>query len=415
MKYLSVLKQSFRSIMSNKVRSFLTVLGIIIGIGSVIGLMSLGAGVKESINKQINSLGTTNLTITSGAGISSRISNFSTTGGSQQSSSNTNVTSTKTLTRADVAQLETISKDIVSHVAGYVSSPATITVGSVSQSSVALGVSSDYFAIYSLSLSEGQYPSTTNNEAEVVLGSDLAKNIFGDTDPIGQKVIIQNVEFTVTGVISAQKESSFSNPNLQAYITDTEGFKIFEISNYSTIIVQAASENTVDSAKSEVESTLLRSHNITDKSKEDFSITSSKDLLSTVDSIMSMLTYFLAGIAGISLLVGGIGIMNIMLVSVTERTREIGLRKALGAKTSNILIQFLTEALVLTLLGGILGVLFGYGLGSLASLLLKFNAIVTLNSILLAVGVSSFIGVVFGIYPAARAARLNPIDALRYE
>jgi putative ABC transport system permease protein len=410
MKFLTILKQSATAIMANKVRSFLTVLGIIIGIGSVIGLMSLGTGIKESIAKQINSLGSTNLTITSGASMA----NFSASGSMSDAKQQKRTAMqglSQTLTQNDLVALSKISKDIVSSVAGTVSNTSVFKYNEVEQVVTVLGVSSDYFALYDLKLDKGTYCTGT----EMVLGSDLAKNIFGDTDPIGEKLTIQGTELTVVGVLETQKENGFSNPNTQAYITDAEAFTLFDTKNYSTMVAKATNENTVDQAKQEVETTLLKSHNIDDKSLADFSVMTSKDLLSTIDQVMSMLTSFLIGIAAISLLVGGIGIMNIMLVSVTERTREIGLRKALGAKTSDILIQFMVEAVVLTLIGGIFGVLLGFGIGKVASIFLQFKAVLTFQAVALAVGISSFIGIVFGVYPAARASKLNPIDALRYE
>ena len=415
MKFLTILKQSVKAIMSNKVRSFLTVLGIIIGIGSVIGLMSLGAGVKESISKQINSLGSTNLTITSGVTAYSKTSYMSGDNASKaQQNSSAMLGTTQTLTQKDLIELTKISKDLVANVAGYVSSPVIFKVNDTEQRETLIGVSGEYFELYDLKIASGNNL-TISDSQNIVLGSQLATNIFGENSAVGQKISILDTEFTVVGVLEIQKESSFSNPNLQAYISDVNAFKLFDSKNYNGIVAKAVSDKTVDSAKAEIESVLLKSHGIDDKSLADFTVTSSKDLLSTIDSVMSMLTSFLAGIAAISLLVGGIGIMNIMLVSVTERTREIGLRKALGAKTSDILIQFMTEAVVLTIIGGVLGFLFGYTIGFVAGKLLDFSAVITLDSVLLAVGISSFIGIVFGIYPAARAAKLNPIDALRYE
>jgi len=415
MKFLSILKQSIKSIMSNKVRSFLTVLGIIIGIGSVIGLMSLGAGVQESISREINSLGSTNLMITSGVTAYSKSSYMSSDDASKAQQNNSAMMgSVETLTQNDLTEVAQISKELVSNVAGYVSSPVIFKVGDEEQRQTLIGVSDEYFALYDLKIVSGN-GLEGSKVRDIVLGSQLATDTFGDTSAIGQKISIMGTEFTVVGVLEAQEESSFSNPNLQAYISDSDAFKIFDSKNYNGIVAKATSEKTVDSAKAELETVLLRSHKIDDKDLADFTVTSSKDLLSTIDTVMSMLTSFLAGIAAISLLVGGIGIMNIMLVSVTERTREIGLRKALGAKTVDILIQFMTEAVVLTVIGGVLGMTFGYTIGIVAGKFLDFSAVITLDSVLLAVGISSFIGIVFGIYPAARAARLNPIDALRYE
>lgn len=414
MKFLTILKQSFKAIMANKVRSFLTVLGIVIGIGSVIGLMSLGTGVKESIRDQVNVLGSNNLTVTSGYNAYTEES--FTSGNSEeiaQQSSNM-LGTTQTLVKSDVIELEKISKDLVLNVAGYVSSSAIIEINGVQHRETVLGVSNGYFSFYDLNISSGSYLSDGVSQ-EIVLGSESAKNLFGETDPLGQEISISGTSFLVVGVIAKEDETSFSNPNVQVYISDTEYFTLFDTVNYNTIIAKASSEDTVDSAKAEMEKVLLKNHGIDSADLADFTVTSSEEILTMVDSVMDLLTSFLSGIASISLLVGGIGIMNIMLVSVTERTREIGLRKALGAKTSDILMQFLTESLVLTVIGGILGILVGYGIALLAGTLLDFTAVVTLDAIFLAVGISSFIGIVFGIYPAARAAKLNPIDALRYE
>jgi putative ABC transport system permease protein len=406
MKYNSVLKQSIRAILSNKVRSFLTVLGIIIGIGSVIGLMSLGEGVKGYISGQINTLGSTNLTVTSG-GMYSAASNLES--GNREIRP---VALTNNLTPTDLNEIQKISKSTVADATASVTTSVVVKSGDNEERVNLLGVASNLFEFNNYSLVGGDY---LISDSDAVIGSNVAQYLFGTVDVVGRSFDIQGVQFNVSGVLSVQNESSFRDPNNQVYIKDSAAFSMLGSSNYSSIIVRAVSEDMVDSAKAEVENVLLRTHSITDKKTEDFSITSAKDLLSATNNIINMLTSFLTGIAAISLVVGGIGIMNIMLVSVTERTREIGLRKALGAKTSDILIQFLTEALILTLIGGVLGILLGYGIGVVAGILLKFSPSVTLGSIVLAVGISSLIGIVFGIYPALKASKLNPIDALRYE
>lgn len=417
MKFLSVLKQSIKAIMSNKIRTFLTVLGIVIGIGAVIGLMSLGNGVKESIGQQVESLGSKTLRITSGNAMNARMSanliDNESTERSQQANSAI-IRGTQTLTREDLLTIDSISKDTITYSSGYISNQLILKIGDTEQIVNLMGVSTDYFVLNDLKLSEGTLINSESKN-DIVLGSELAKNLLGQEDPIGKEITIQNTVFTVKGVLEEKKTNNFNNPNLQAYISDTKAFELFNTNYYSGIIAEASSEDTVDDAKLKIERVLLKNHNIDDKSLADFSVTSSEDLLSIINEITSMLTSFLTGIAAISLLVGGIGIMNIMLVSVTERTREIGLRKALGAKTSDILLQFLTESVVLTVIGGILGIITGYCIGLLVGGLLDIQAIVTPDSILLAVGICSFIGVVFGLYPARKAAKLNPIDALRYE
>jgi putative ABC transport system permease protein len=416
MKFISILKQAFKAIWVNKVRSFLTMLGIIIGIGAVIALMSLGTGVQESISKQVSSLGSRNVMVTSSNGFDARLNStdFSTQQERPQQATTTIMTNSQSLTKNDLDKVNEISKDLVSYTAGYLSTQFTLEYQDLEIVSTVLGVSSDYFVLNELKLDDGEFVNS-DSEMEIVLGKTLSQNLFGEEDPIGEEITIQDDVFIVKGVLVEETENNISNPNLQAYISDTDAFSLFDTEYYNVIVVQAISDDVVEDVKEEINNVLLKSHNIEGEDAADFSVTSSEDLLEAVNSITSMLTSFLSGIAGISLLVGGIGIMNIMLVSVTERTKEIGLRKALGAKTSDILLQFLTESVVLTVIGGILGIVVGYLIGFLVGSFLDLNPIVTGDSIVLAVGISSIIGIVFGIYPAARAAKLNPIDALRYE
>ena len=417
MKFISILKQAFKAILSNKVRSFLTMLGIIIGIGAVIALMSLGTGVQESISKQVSSLGSRNIMVTSSNGFASRLNSadFSTQQERpQQTTTTTIMTNSQSLTKNDLGKVSEISKDLVSYAAGYLSTQFILKYQDLEIVSTVLGVSSDYFVLNEFQLDDGEFINS-DSEMEIVLGNTLSQSLFGEEDPIGKEITIQDDVFIVKGVLVEETENNISNPNLQAYISDTDAFSLFDTEYYNVIVVQAISDDVVEDVKEEINTILLKSHNIEGEDAADFSVTSSEDLLEAVNSITSMITAFLSGIAGISLLVGGIGIMNIMLVSVTERTKEIGLRKALGAKTSDILSQFMTESVVLTMIGGILGIIVGYLIGYFVGNLLDIDSIVTLNSVVLAVGISSLIGIIFGIYPAARAAKLNPIDALRYE
>jgi putative ABC transport system permease protein len=299
-----------------------------------------------------------------------------------------------------------------------VNGTAIFTVKGVEERDTIVGTNVAYSSINDLTIASGRLLNQADiNQSSkiVVLGSTLASDVYPSTSPIGQTIVIGNDTYTVVGVLAKKDESAFSNPNVNGYIPYTSAMGTFSTSTFNTVTVQAVDENAVSAEKIDITNTLLANHKITDAKLADFSVLTSADLLSTVGNITGILTSLLAGIAAISLVVGGIGIMNIMLVSVTERTREIGLRKAVGAKTSDILLQFIVEAVVLTLAGGILGIGLGYLLGGLASKVLSITPVVTPRAILLAVGVSSIIGLVFGIYPAAKAARLNPIDALRYE
>jgi len=324
------------------------------------------------------------------------------------------MTSEQTLTKTDLDALLNLSEPSIATVSGIITNTAIIQLDEVQKRINVSGVSDQYFSQQELEFKDGAAPSKQDSNW-VILGSAIAKNL--SIESINQIVLIQNKEFTVIGILAEAEESNFnfSNKNSLVLISDSAALELFDTKYYSSFTVQASSEATVDTAKEIIKSTLLDTHQITDKSLIDFSIITSGELLTTINQITGLLTSLLAGIAAISLLVGGIGIMNIMLVSVTERTREIGLRKAVGASFSDIMIQFIIEAILLTLLGGVIGIGLGYIISLGAGRLLDFQGIITTNSILLAVGVSSAIGIVFGIYPAAKAARLNPIDALRYE
>lgn len=428
MKFYMIFKQSTKAIFTNKGRSFLTILGIIIGIGSVIALIALGAGVQSSISSQISTLGTTNLSIRPGAERLDNNSgnnpfgnnnNKSSSSRSGSASSGGMSGSTSTLTTTDLQSLSGSSKyPQIKAVSGSVSGSAIFNIDGIDQRYAVLGTSSSFFEISNLSLNKGRFYNSADIDQKnkvIVLGSQLATDLYKTNNPISKTLIIGADAYQVIGVLNQANESGFSNPNAQTYIPYTTAMDTFKANNLSSITVQAQNESVVDQVKSDIEKTLLANHNIKEAKLADFAVYSPKDLLSTVGSIMSLLTSLLAGIAAISLLVGGIGIMNIMLVSVTERTREIGLRKAVGAKTRDILVQFIIESVLLTLTGGILGIGFGYLISTILARLIGFTPVVTIQAVLLAVGVSTAVGLIFGIYPAAKAARLNPIDALRYE
>lgn len=413
MKFFKLIKQSLISIFANKARSFLTTLGIIIGIGSVIGLVALGNGVQKEIKGEISSLGSSRLNVVSGSGFS-RASNFA----SGQSTAPRQFGQTQSLTKDDLTSLEslTFDKEFVSEVAGSLTTNANIKYNDKELLSTVVGVSPQYFLISNLNIISGSVYNTRESYS-AILGSKVAKELFLEEDPLNQTVNIRGTEFNVVGVLEEEPESNFSanTPNYSVFIPDYVALDLIDTKYYNSFILTAVSEDKIEQAKTQITDILLKNHQIESSESADFSIITPQDLLSVAGQITGVLTALLSGIAAISLLVGGIGIMNIMLVSVTERTREIGLRKAVGAKTFDILVQFLTEALLLTVIGGVFGIVIGFLISSLASQALGFEGVITIDSILLAVGVSSFIGIVFGLYPALKAARLNPIDALRYE
>jgi putative ABC transport system permease protein len=249
----------------------------------------------------------------------------------------------------------------------------------------------------------------------VVLGATAATDLFGTDDPVGKTITLESDAYTVVGVLRSKEETGFNNANRQMYVPYTSAQATFALTNLSTIYAKATSNNKVESAKTAINAKLLSLHSKTDKTA-DFAVSTSEDLLNTIKQSTSVFTTLLAGIASISLVVGGIGIMNIMLVAVSERTREIGLRKAIGARTRDVLQQFVFESVLLCLAGGIIGIALGaLAAANLSKVLTGITPVVTLDSVVLAVVVSTIVGLVFGIYPAAKAARLNPIDALRYE
>ncbi len=401
-------QETYFALFANKSRSFLTILGIVIGIGSVITMIAIGQGASKNIEENIESLGTNLLVISPG---SQKSSGSIVRGGSG---------SATTLVSDDAEAVEMEIGDIDA-VAATVSSRKQITTtkGTNTNTSV-YGVDASYQTIKSLMMETGSFISDQQSERMskvAVLGPTTRDDLFGeDVDPTGQKIRISGLEFTVIGVTESKGGTGMGNSDdliyiplvtAQKYITGSEAL--------SSVYVQVSDESFMDSVQEDITDLLLIRHNISDPDSADFSIVNQADVLSAMTSVTGTLTLLLGAIAGISLLVGGIGIMNMMLTTVTERTREIGLRKSLGAKNSDINLQFLFESIALTFIGGVFGVFFGW---IAAILTTKFSGTTTeieLWSILLAFGVSAGIGIIFGYYPARRASRLNPIEALRYE
>lgn len=403
----------FRALFSNKTRSFLTMLGIIIGVGAVVLIMSLGAGAQSLILGQLEGFGGDLIGILPGQ---------SDEKGPPASVFGVKVT---TLKLGDAESFR--DKKNISHAAAvvaYYQTSVSLSWRDQSYDTTAYGVDGDYLEVDGGELTAGRFLSREEMKADLrlaVLGSTVATELFAGNDPIGQKIKIKNQTATVIGVMKERGQVGFQNyddlviaplPFIQKGIAGV---------NYlSAIRVKVDNSSNVDESMEMAKQTLRERHDIDSPADDDFSVRSFRDALNLVTSITDALRYFLAAMAALSLLVGGIGIMNIMLVSVTERTREIGLRKALGATNRQVLSQFLFEAIALTLIGGLVGLLIGSLLSYLAAVIVRslgyrWDFVISIFSIFVAIGLSTLIGVIFGYYPARRASRLSPIDALRYE
>jgi putative ABC transport system permease protein len=408
-RFFEPLTTAWTSVVTHKLRSFLTILGIVIGIAAVIVLMSVGKGVQVSILKSISGLGANMISIRGGAS-----SNNGVRGG---------FGSNNTLTIEDAKAIAANVTDI-NGVAPTSSSFSQIVAGSQNMGVQVVGVTTNYFDLYSITIAQGESISEseyTRNQKVAVIGPTVSETLFSGNDAIGQKIRMGNAIYTVIGVLASKGESfASSDQNMYVPLTTLQAGLSRSLTAsgdhlVSTIAVQASNENVISSVKQQITLLLEDRHKIVAGGTDDFTITSTDEITKSITSSMQSLTLLLGAIAGISLLVGGIGVMNIMLVSVMERRREIGIRKALGAKERDIWGQFLLDSALLTFAGGIIGVVLGWAGSLLINRTGVITTVVTSDVVILAVAVSVGIGLFFGFYPSWQGSRLDPIQALRSE
>lgn len=401
-------KESFlmawASLIANKMRSILTMLGIIIGVAAVIALVSIGNGVKQDIQNSISSLGSNLLMVMPGA---PRTPGVRPAQGSMKS--------------LKVSDYQAISKlDGVKAASPYTANSYVTIYQSKNWTTTVSGVSSNFQDVNNWTMAEGRFISSKNvenRERVAVVGQTVVKNLFAGEDPVGKEIRVKNIPFRVIGVLNSKGNGTMGNDQDDTiFIPYTTAMERVEGVDYLRMVyVVANDDNGIDRLQSDIENLLRVRHGIKDTNLDDFNIQNMKSIMETMEQTTGTLTLFLGAVAAISLVVGGIGIMNIMLVSVTERTREIGIRKALGATYFVIVTQFLIEAVVISLMGGLIGIALGIGASKLIGLASGMSTVISVPTIVLSFAFSMAIGLVFGIYPARKAAKLNPIDALHYE
>ena len=401
---LNALLIAIKEIRRNILRSILTILGIVIGVASVIAMVMIGDGTTANVTANIEKLGSNMLNV--------RV-------GQEKRGAPRDDNSAKPFKIEDITAI----KNEVANLKGVTaenSSMANVVFGNKSNSSLIVGTTNDYFIIKDWEVEQGRIfeeGELSSGKSVCILGTTVVKNLFGDENPIGATIRIKNFPCSVIGVLASKGASSFGRDQDEVVITPLKMYqrKIQGNLDVSTIIVSVMEEKYIEDAKAQIISLMQDRRAVKVGEADNFHIRDMKDILNTMTSTTKMLTYLLGSIAAISLLVGGIGIMNIMLVSVTERTREIGIRLAIGAMQSEVLLQFLIEAIVLSTLGGIIGIFLGLGVGYGVVQIFELPYIINTQIILISFIFSTLIGVVFGYFPARKAARLNPIDALRYE
>ena len=407
MKIFDILHETYTALSANKVRSGLTMLGIIIGISSVIAMLSIGQGAQNSIQSSIQSIGSNLIIVTPGAQRGPGMAVSSGRG------------TAKSLTLADS---EAIQKEVslVKDIAPEVSSRYQITAPGQNTNTQVVGTTPSYQTVRNVTVDQGVFVSDQDISAGskvAVIGPNVRDDLFATgTDPVGQTIRINKIGFKIIGLTKAKGGSGFGSQDDQIFIPISTAQRFLSGDQYvTTISVAAQDANSTTNLQQQINSLLLDRHHIKDGQTSDFSTFNQADIAATASSVTQIFTILLGSVAGISLVVGGIGIMNMMLTTVTERTREIGLRKAIGAKSKDISLQFLIEAIMLTSTGGIVGVILGWSISFIISYFNLLQTQVSMFSVVLAFSVSAAIGIVFGYYPARRAAKLNPIQALRYE
>ena len=401
-------KESFlmawASLIANKMRSILTMLGIIIGVAAVIALVSIGNGVKQDIQNSISSLGSNLLMVMPGA---PRTPGVRPSAGSMKS--------------LKVSDYEAISKlDGVKAASPMTNGSYVVIYQNKNWTTSVSGVSYNYLDVNNWSMKSGRFLSeknVQNRERVAVVGKTVVKNLFGDENPVGAEIRVKNIPFRIIGVLNSKGSGAMGNDQddmvIIPYTTAME--RVEGVDYLRMIYVVGKDENGIDRLQSDIENLLRVRHGIKDTNLDDFNIQNMNSIMETMEETTGTLTLFLGAVAAISLVVGGIGIMNIMLVSVTERTREIGVRKALVATYSVIVTQFLIEAVVISLMGGIIGIVLGIGSSKLIGMASGMSTVISIPTIVMSFAFSMAIGLIFGIYPARKAAKLNPIDALHYE
>ena len=405
MLFTELLKMAALSLVANKLRTLLTMLGIIIGVASVIAMTSVGMGVKKNVVDSISRLGSNLLMVMPGS---------SNRGGVRGAAG-----SVITLTYDDAKAIKNKIKD-VSYVSPTVQGSYQVVYGHENWNTTVTGVIPEYVDIQSLTMKSGLFFSEHDVEVRsrvAVIGTTVATNLFGEVNPVGKKIRIGNAPYTIIGLIASKGQSSMGQDQDDVVLIPltTAQERLIGITYVRSINVQVANSDKMDEVQARIETLLRQRHRIKEDAEDDFNVRNLTSLMETMSETTTMITLLLGSIAGISLIVGGIGIMNIMMVSVTERTREIGIRKAIGATYSNVMLQFLIESTMISVIGGIIGIFLGIGLAQAISKFGNFTTVISVASIIASFGFSLFVGIVFGMLPARKAARLDPIDALRYE